>query len=94
VAVHPAGTRVKPHIHRRYAKVIEDVQEVIYIEHGRVEVELFSEDGASLGKSVLNRGDTIILVCGGHAFTMLEDVRMIEVKQGPYKGVDDDKRRF
>jgi hypothetical protein len=30
---------------------------------------------------------------GGHGFEVIEDIEMIEVKQGPYAG-DDDKTRF
>jgi hypothetical protein len=33
------------------------------------------------------------LATGGHGFEVLEDVEMIEVKQGPYAG-DQDKTRF
>jgi hypothetical protein len=42
---------------------------------------------------VLETGDVILLVSGGHGFEMLEDSEMIEVKQGPYTG-DSDKTRF
>jgi Uma2 family endonuclease len=38
-------------------------------------------------------GDTILLVTGGHGFEVLEEVEMIEVKQGPYVS-DRDKTRF
>ena len=34
-----------------------------------------------------------MLVSGGHGFSVLEEVEMIEVKQGPYSG-DADKKRF
>ena len=33
------------------------------------------------------------MVSGGHGFQALEEVEMIEVKQGPYAG-DEDKKRF
>jgi mannose-6-phosphate isomerase-like protein (cupin superfamily) len=34
-----------------------------------------------------------LLVKGGHGFEVLEELEMIEVKQGPYAG-DQDKTRF
>ena len=34
-----------------------------------------------------------MLVKGGHGFEVLEEIEMIEVKQGPYAG-DQDKTRF
>ena len=42
---------------------------------------------------MLEAGDVILLISGGHGFVVLEDVQMIEVKQGPYSG-DEDKTRF
>ena len=42
---------------------------------------------------LLNKGDIILLIKGGHGFSVIEDVKMIEVKQGPYAG-DKDKIRF
>ena len=41
----------------------------------------------------LRAGDIILLVSGGHGFHVLDEVEMIEVKQGPYAG-DNDKKRF
>ncbi len=41
----------------------------------------------------LQAGDVILLVSGGHGFQVLEEVEMIEVKQGPYAG-ENDKERF
>ncbi len=35
----------------------------------------------------------ILLITGGHGFEVLEEIEMIEVKQGPYSG-EDDKTRF
>ncbi|MHC5596178.1 MAG: hypothetical protein ACYTXC_09515 [Nostoc sp.] len=34
-----------------------------------------------------------MLVTGGHGFEVLEEIEMIEVKQGPYVG-EQDKTRF
>ena len=37
--------------------------------------------------------DIILLAFGGHGFECLEEVEMIEIKQGPYLG-EQDKVRF
>jgi mannose-6-phosphate isomerase-like protein (cupin superfamily) len=42
---------------------------------------------------VLEAGDVILLIKGGHGFKVLEDLEMFEVKQGPYAG-DEDKIKF
>ena len=46
-----------------------------------------------LESRILEEGDTILLTSGGHGFKVLEEVEMIEVKQGPYSG-EKDKIRF
>lgn len=46
-----------------------------------------------LGSEFLNEGDLIMLIRGGHGFSVIEDLEMIEIKQGPYLG-DNDKVRF
>ena len=46
-----------------------------------------------LESRILEGGDVILLATGGHGFEVLDEVEMIEVKQGPYFG-DQDKTRF
>ncbi len=41
----------------------------------------------------LFKGDTILLIRGGHGFEIIEDLEMLEIKQGPFAG-DNDKIRF
>lgn len=42
---------------------------------------------------MLCAGDVILLSTGGHGFEVIEEIEMIEVKQGPYAG-EEDKTRF
>ena len=42
---------------------------------------------------LLEAGDIILLAAGGHGFEVIEEVEMVEIKQGPYLG-DRDKVRF
>jgi hypothetical protein len=56
-------------------------------------VNFYSEQKNFLFDRVLQSGDVILLAGGGHGFEVLEDIEMIEIKQGPYQG-DSDKTRF
>lgn len=94
VLEHHSGSRIKPHIHKSISKTITEVQEVLHLECGKVEAEFYGESGEKIGSKVLNAGDTILLLSGGHGFNILEDSKIIEVKQGPYYGVENDKERF
>ena len=40
-------------------------------------------------KLELKAGDSLLLTGGGHGFDVLEECQLIEVKQGPYLGMDD-----
>jgi hypothetical protein len=63
------------------------------VKKGKLRVDLYSDAREYRDSRVLEGGDVILLVSGGHGFEVLEDVEMIEVKQGPYTG-DADKTRF
>jgi hypothetical protein len=85
------GAMIEPHFHTRRRIVIDQIQEVVYIERGRATVNLYGRHGESLAPVEMRSGDTIILVDGGHGFEISEDTTLIEVKQGPYLGKDIDK---
>lgn len=85
----PRGYKIPAHIHRPVPRKVKYTQEALFIRQGRVEVRLYTETKAYLEKRILNKGDIILLVSGGHEFEMLEDTEIIEIKQGPYAGVED-----
>lgn len=91
---HQQGSKIKPHIHKSFPKTISEVQEVLHIEYGKVEAEFYESTGIKVASTILNSGDTILLLSGGHGFNILEDSKVIEVKQGPYYGVEVDKEHL
>lgn len=84
---HKRGTKIKPHIHK-------NAQEVLHMQRGKMEVFFYSENGKKIKNVILNAGDTILLLSGGHGFNIQEDSKIVEVKQGPYLGVERDKEYF
>ena len=91
ILTHKKNAEINPHIHKKLPRTVDKTSEVLHILEGKIDVDFFSEDGKILGKTILNGGDTILLSDGGHGFRMLEDARILEVKQGPYTGVGNDK---
>jgi hypothetical protein len=85
---------IKPHVHRNIPRTISDTQEVLHIEQGVVEIEFYSENKEKVENRILKSGDTILLISGGHGFNILEDARFLEIKQGPYYGVEEDKEHL
>jgi mannose-6-phosphate isomerase-like protein (cupin superfamily) len=90
---HPAGKMIEPHIHNLVSREVQYTYEVLFVKRGRVRVDFFDESQTYLESRILEQGDTILLATGGHGFEALEELEMIEVKQGPYAG-DKDKTRF
>jgi mannose-6-phosphate isomerase-like protein (cupin superfamily) len=64
-------------------------QETLFIKRGRLRVDFFDNQQTYLESRELKAGDVILLVKGGHGFEVLEELEMVEVKQGPYAGEQD-----
>ncbi|KIE42505.1 MULTISPECIES: hypothetical protein [Geobacter] len=90
---HPAGKVIEPHVHNPVPREVSFTQEVLILRRGRLLVDFYDDDRNFLESRVLEGGDVILLASGGHGFEVLEEIEMIEVKQGPYAG-DQDKTRF
>lgn len=90
---HPAGKAIDAHVHNLVHRDIVLTQEVLFIKKGKLRVDFYDDYEDYLESTILETGDTILLVSGGHGFTVLEETEMIEVKQGPYSG-EADKTRF
>lgn len=90
---HPIGKSIDAHVHNMVHRNVVMTQEVLFIKKGILRVDFYDEYEDYLESRELYAGDVILLVSGGHGFRVLEEVEMIEVKQGPYAG-ENDKRRF
>lgn len=91
ISCYKQGERIKPHFHLHHELLIEQIQEIVHIEQGKAIVKLYDLNGKEFCSIELAMGDTIFFVDGGHGFTILEDTKLIEVKQGPYFGKEKDK---
>ncbi len=90
---HPVGKVIPPHVHNPVAREVHYTQEVLFLKKGRLRVDFYDSDQCYLESRILEAGDVILLATGGHGFEVLEEIEMIEVKQGPYAG-EADKTRF
>jgi mannose-6-phosphate isomerase-like protein (cupin superfamily) len=91
---HKKGKIIGAHVHNPVRRDVHYTKEVLFVKSGKVRVDFYDDDQTYLNQStVLETGDVILLAYGGHGFEALEDLEMIEVKQGPYVG-EEDKTRF
>jgi hypothetical protein len=94
ISIYNKGNKIKAHYHQKRKIEIERIQEIIYLQKGRVKVDLFDLNNEKFESAELDEGDTIFFVDGGHGFEILEDTKIIEAKQGPYLGRDVDKKEI
>jgi len=91
---HKKGSTIRSHIHKQIDRKITLTQEVLFMRKGRILVNLYTENKKYITSRELSAGDVILLCSGGHGFKILEDTEMIEVKQGPFSGKENDKEVF
>lgn len=84
--VYEKGKRISPHKHRSYPRETETFTEVLILVAGKIKIDLFDKNNALVQSVVLEPGDSILFAAGGHAVEILEDAKILEVKQGPYIG--------
>jgi mannose-6-phosphate isomerase-like protein (cupin superfamily) len=90
---HPEGKVIHPHVHNEVQREVLYTQEVLFLKRGRLRVDFYDNRRVYLESRILEAGDVILLASGGHGFEALEQIEMIEIKQGPYAG-EADKTRF
>jgi len=88
-----AGDKIPNHYHVK--RQISDCpgQEFIIVSEGKLEINLFDENQQHFQTLQLTAGDMILLLRGGHGMEILDETKIIEIKQGPYL-VEGDKVIF
>ena len=90
---HKKNYYIKPHRHNKRQSRILLTTEVIIILNGILRVDFYDHKEKYLKSKNLYKNDIIMLSDGGHGFKVIKDVKMIEVKQGPYS-LSMDKIKF
>ncbi len=91
--VYSAGGEIQRHVHHSLERHIVGTSEVIVVEKGHCLLDVYNEARELVATRELYPGDLTLMISGGHGFRMMEDTVLLEIKQGPYTGVDE-KERF
>ena len=92
---YPEGKRLDNHVHKEFDRTAGRTQEMTYVRKGRMKVFLFDDLKKPLEEFVLEEGDLAVFVHGGHGYEILEEgTQIIEAKNGPFIGVENDKEKF
>lgn len=82
---------VKAHEHIPFGNLKDfPVQDILIIKKGKVAVGLYYR-GKFYKDIVLSEGE-IVLISTGHNVKFLKDTEMVEIKQGPYRGKEFEKK--
>ncbi|WP_336837842.1 hypothetical protein [Sphingobacterium siyangense] len=85
----PKDYIILPHGHNEITRSILKTKEVLILKSGKIRVDLYDNNLSYIESRILYPGDIILLNEGGHGFKILEESEIVEVKQGPYAGMDD-----
>lgn len=91
--VYPEKGIISRHLHRAIERSVLGTSEVIVVKKGHCQVDIYNDKQMLVAERKLRGGDILHMVGGGHGFKMMEDTVLLEIKQGPYPGIDE-KERF
>ena len=91
--VYPAHSEIPRHVHLPIERHIVGTSEVLMVQRGRAAVDVYTSRRELVTTRELGVGDIVIAVGGGHGFRVLEDLVLLEIKQGPYPA-GAEKERF
>lgn len=89
------GKQLQDHVHHEFERVAIRTCETVYMVSGRMRVRLYTLEKEYVQSFDIKQGDTLILLDSGHGYEILEDgTKVLEIKNGPFMGVDKDKEKF
>jgi cupin fold WbuC family metalloprotein len=87
------NTIIESHIHLNQKRIISKTSEALVVIEGEMEVTIYDNERKFIEKLLVQDGDTIALLNGGHGIKINSQCRFVEIKQGPYIE-EEDKVRF
>jgi len=91
--VYPAGSVVPKHVHKKIIRRLDRTEEVLIVKKGSCFLDIYNERKKLVATRKVGRGDIIIIAGGGHGFRVVKNLILLEIKQGPYTGIEE-KERF
>lgn len=86
--VYPKGGEILAHSHKPIPREIIGSSEVIVVQKGSCEIDIYKGEKLITSRT-LSKGDIILFASGGHGFRFTEETVLLEIKQGPYFGVEE-----
>ncbi len=87
--VYPQGGVIKRHIHKYVDRRNISSSEALIVRQGKLEIDIYDQHQSLVATRILETGDFVLMVSGGHGFRVIEDAILLEIKLGPYGGAED-----
>lgn len=87
-----AGEAADAHTHPGVHRELSETTELVHVETGVIDVDVYDESDSLVSTVTLEAGDTAYFPAGGRGWEARTDASVIEVKQGPYD--ESDKREY
>lgn len=89
------GKYLQDHWHNEFERTAMRTYEAVYVVKGAIEARLFDLELNPVETLTIGQGEMLILLESAHGYTILEeDTTVLEIKNGPFLGVDKDKTKF
>lgn len=87
--VYPADSRIQAHEHLPIERHLVGTSEVILVRSGHAFVDIYSSERKLITSREMFPGDLVMFHGCGHGFRICENTVLMEIKQGPYFGIDE-----
>lgn len=89
------GKYLQDHWHNEFGRTAMRTYEAVFVVKGAIEARLFDIDLMPVETLTINQGEMLILLESAHGYSILEeDTTVLEIKNGPFMGVEKDKTKF
>ncbi len=89
------GKYLQDHVHNEFERSSMRTYEAVFVVKGSIEARLYDLDLVPVENLIVNQGELLILLESAHGYTILEDdTTVLEIKNGPFMGVEIDKTKF
>ncbi|MAO98220.1 MAG: hypothetical protein CMQ60_00115 [Gammaproteobacteria bacterium] len=80
---------IEKHIHYPQTRSTKFTYEGLVVIDGKLQVNIYDLQLEKINEVILNSGDAILLISGGHGIKTLQQTKFLEFKQGPYNELKD-----
>ena len=87
------GKILDAHYHNTFERKSYITQEVVLVLEGKIICNLYTTNGEFIASEEIRENQLIIQFQGIHEYEILDNSKVLEIKNGPYFGPDKDRTR-